>query len=52
MASNNSTSLDADSSLERGAMPEIRSPEEFGAVFLSSYRLWRDVVKSIGLPMQ
>jgi tripartite-type tricarboxylate transporter receptor subunit TctC len=37
---------------QTGAMPEIRSPEEFGAVFLSSYRLWRDVVKSIGLPMQ
>jgi tripartite-type tricarboxylate transporter receptor subunit TctC len=35
-----------------GATPEIRSPEGFGAVFLSSYRLWRDVVKSIGLPMQ
>ena len=37
---------------QTGAMPEIRSPEEFGAVFLNSYRLWRDVVKSIGLPMQ
>jgi len=37
---------------QTGATPEIRSPEEFAAVFLSSYRLWRDVVKSIGLPMQ
>jgi len=37
---------------QTGATAEIRSPEEFGAVFLSSYRLWRDVVKSIGLPMQ
>ena len=37
---------------QTGATPEIHSPEEFGAVFLSSYRLWRDVVKSIGLPMQ
>jgi tripartite-type tricarboxylate transporter receptor subunit TctC len=37
---------------QTGATPEPGSPDEFAAVFLSSYRLWRDVVKSIGLPMQ
>jgi tripartite-type tricarboxylate transporter receptor subunit TctC len=37
---------------QTGAMPEIGSPEQFGAVFLASYNLWRDVVKSIGLAPQ
>jgi tripartite-type tricarboxylate transporter receptor subunit TctC len=37
---------------QAGAKPEPGSPDQFGAVFLSSYSLWRDVVKSIGLPMQ
>ena len=37
---------------QTGATLEPGSPDEFAAVFLSSYRLWRGVVKSIGLPMQ
>jgi tripartite-type tricarboxylate transporter receptor subunit TctC len=37
---------------QTGATPEAGSAEEFGAVFLNSYRLWRGVVQSIGLRMQ
>ena len=37
---------------QTGATPEIGSPDQFGAVFLASYKLWRDVVKNIGLVRQ